>query len=302
MINVLSVDWDYFIGATAEQRALLFPDSGNEDFTAEGQIYIWGRHYTESAVGKEFHGSESILDIPALNDENKALYTLVEKYKKPATRMSVHESHKEIIDVISCDLSAFDGINVFNIGFNHDCNTNVNLAGINCGNWAQILLNESKIAQLYWVKREDSDDEIDLIKRVYNNVQELHDNPETLAEGIDYIFLCRSGMRTLPHLDKNFNKMATHLAALTGVQNPNGLSEIDSRWTQRKQDEIHYLIGQYRIINEHHMKQYAHSKNKGLENEEGSADDNQGLQDKINQYYKDYCAEHSLEIDKFELA
>lgn len=31
MKTFLSIDWDYFIGASANERILLFPDGGNEN-------------------------------------------------------------------------------------------------------------------------------------------------------------------------------------------------------------------------------------------------------------------------------
>ena len=31
LMKILSIDWDYFIEATAEQRCTLFPDGGSEN-------------------------------------------------------------------------------------------------------------------------------------------------------------------------------------------------------------------------------------------------------------------------------
>ena len=35
MKRILSLDWDYFVNATAAQRYTLFPDGGNENISYE---------------------------------------------------------------------------------------------------------------------------------------------------------------------------------------------------------------------------------------------------------------------------
>lgn len=205
MVNILCVDWEYFIGATADQRAILFPDGGNA-LDIEGQLLIWRGCYEQSFINKELLGKVSITDIGSVESEITALFNLVEKYKKPTTSITVHEYAVEIDNVFTHGgFPNDDEINLFKIGFHHDCSTHVSVTEINAGNWVRILLNENKIQQFSWVKREDStNSDCDVINCVHNKIGELHEAPNKLADGIDYIFICRSGMWAPPHLDNDF--------------------------------------------------------------------------------------------------
>lgn len=44
-MRVLSLDWDYFIDATADERFALFPDGGNENMPYGLQNIIWNGRY-----------------------------------------------------------------------------------------------------------------------------------------------------------------------------------------------------------------------------------------------------------------
>ena len=44
-VKVLSIDWDYFIKATANEREFMFPDGGNEDLPESVQNSVWASHY-----------------------------------------------------------------------------------------------------------------------------------------------------------------------------------------------------------------------------------------------------------------
>ena len=47
-IKVLSIDWDYFVDVTAEQRVLIFPD-GHEHFGVNIYNTVWMNKYAECA-------------------------------------------------------------------------------------------------------------------------------------------------------------------------------------------------------------------------------------------------------------
>ena len=48
MLNILSIDWDYFFDATEDQRILLFPDDPNELFPDHAKKSIWASYYAKS--------------------------------------------------------------------------------------------------------------------------------------------------------------------------------------------------------------------------------------------------------------
>lgn len=45
-LNVLSIDWDYFIDADIETRMQLFPDTPSEKYSVSLQNFIWSSRYS----------------------------------------------------------------------------------------------------------------------------------------------------------------------------------------------------------------------------------------------------------------
>jgi len=156
----------------------------------------------------------------------------------------VCESHKEIASIINKYKIPNEKINVYNIDFHDDC-FHTDEKEIHCGNWARILVNKKMIDNLFWIKRHDSEcTGSDIIEYIYNSIQELFDNPKTLNDGIDYIFICRSGMWSPPHLDDEFVRMVYGISELMDIDAPPGMREMVYRWTPDIQDKIDLLTDQ----------------------------------------------------------
>ena len=243
-MNVLSVDFDYFIDTTLKERVLLFPDSGTENWDWDTQILIWTSLYSTSVSNKKLHGQKDIREIGVLNDEIDILFDLVDMYIKEDTQLLISESHKEIASLINKNKNSNEKINVYNIDFHDDCFSSSETE-IHCGNWARILVNEKIIDNISWIKRHDSEYiGSDIIHNIYNSIQELYNNPRTLSAGIDHIFICRSGMWSPPHLDDEFVRLAYGIAELMDIDEPNGASEIYHRWNNYFKNNINNLSEQ----------------------------------------------------------
>ena len=74
MATILTIDWDYFAHATADERAGLFPDGGNELISAGLQNYIWITRYADALINSEMRGGKALTDIEADRGEIENLY------------------------------------------------------------------------------------------------------------------------------------------------------------------------------------------------------------------------------------
>ena len=249
MATILSVDWDYFLAATTGERITMFPDGGNENLIIPLQNYVWLTQYATSIIKAEKFGSKIMTDIKADNSELDNLYDLIKKHKKKNTKMSVYESHKNIADIFKIDEFICDNHDVINIDYHHDCFNTSDDSNVNCGNWGKLLLEQGKIKNLYWVKREDSDDDnIAFIKKIYCGIQELfNDNDSHIFEdGIDHIFICRSAVWTPPHLDDKFIQMVLKIKHLLDKGNIKGLYDLIRRWDEQAIENIDTLTDEFR--------------------------------------------------------
>jgi len=225
----------------------MFPDSQTENIERGLQLFIWMSLYADSDIGNELFGKPDLRKIQVLNNELNELYSLVDEYKKEDTKLSIHESHKDIAEICHDISMTNKNINVYNIDFHDDCYDSGH-SEINCGNWAKLLINRNIINSVSWVKRSDSQCEnSEIIGQVYGSIHDLYYNP-TIKEGIDYIFICRSGMWTPPHLDDEFVKLVYTIAGFLDVDEPAGVRNINYRWTSKMQNEIINLANQQRIF------------------------------------------------------
>lgn len=204
--RVLSIDWDYFMAATAEQRSRLFPDGGNENLPSVLSDFIWASKYADSS---ELQFIEA--DTPAIN----YILSFIRKTCDKTTRMFVSDSHKWAYDDITKYKPVGNNLQVINVDFHHDCYT-MN-EGIDCGNWLGHLANLPDVDefQAIWVKRPDSDDlccpgDISYLKGVEAKhpqflqdafIGDLHSLDKT---HFDMLYICRSSCWSAPHLDSEF--------------------------------------------------------------------------------------------------
>ncbi len=193
MLNVLSIDWDYFIDATFQQRYLLFPDVQREDFPDETIRLIWAGRYAQQ---------EELEKIKI----DPLVYKVV-KTIKHIPKIIVGESHKFAYLFIKTVLKeeGEERLNLLNVDFHHDCYA-TGLDGednLTCGNWLRKLMEEEK-GSYVWLGRSDSDK-----KQKPKSLKFISNYNSANIEKTkwDMVYICRSDMWSPPHLDAEFIKV-----------------------------------------------------------------------------------------------
>lgn len=205
MKKILSVDWDYFIGATAEQRALYFPDGGNETLPPTMQKLIWDSRYSSNP--------EVFRNIGILKRDYYILLDILKRFsfeylsdhnKVKLSQVLAMISHSWIYQFVINRTDPDEEFEVYNIDFHHDMyhyRTREN--EVNCGNWVNCLLEHRPNMKYYWIKREDSETEA-LGGEVSCSTKTIDDLRDM---DFDYVFLCRSDCWSPPHLDSFFSNL-----------------------------------------------------------------------------------------------
>lgn len=189
MLNVLSIDWDYFIDADGAYRNDHFPDIPNEDYAKSLQDAIWVSRYAED---------DTLLKVGV----NPAVYKLVERLAY-VPYMCVCDSHKYAytFGIQRLRETGNKRFNFLNIDFHSDCRKDSKK--LDCGNWYSILMSEYR-GQWNWIGWPDSYTKGKPRKlkfTTYFDIDEIDETPW------DMLFVCRSDMWSLPHLDNEFTKV-----------------------------------------------------------------------------------------------
>lgn len=215
MKKFLSIDWDYFIDASAVERALKFPDGGNENLPLDIQSIIWQIRY---------HDNPDILSIK-VHDHFSRIIKVLAKFLMFTPRNPVDSKHKVLASKNISHKYAYQFIldrtqpgehfEVYNIDFHHDMYYYSDSCDpVNCGNWVRELLKERPGMQYYWVKREDSETSLLGGDEIPENIIVPFEKVE--EQDFDYVFMCRSDMWSPPHLDSKFEVLCNlfHLSAI----------------------------------------------------------------------------------------
>lgn len=264
MLRVLSIDWDYFINASMEERMMLFPDGGNENLPMAILDSIWMTRYENPKLS-------------AIQADSKACSKIVKLFNntiKKSTYVSVADSHSVIYDLISNHLGSknftgveYDGIQLYNVDFHHDYYGSNPILDVDCGNWVHALFDEGnpfeweqlKQREYYWVSRSDSDNSGQLEQQPWFHHMDL----KTLCkqrETWDIVFLCRSSAWSCPHLDKQFYELIKSTQAFSSSKLMSFKKSLPNRYTNefkqsvetcRKQiEEMKYAFTQEEVKND----------------------------------------------------
>lgn len=194
-MNILSIDWDYFVKCSAHDRFFLFPDSGNEKLNKDLVNFIWDVRYQSS---KEMNKNIENFPIKENYDE---IFDIIRNIKWNK-QVLIANSHLHCYQFIKDISNKEDKVNIYNIDFHHDCYNHIESNEINCGNWLLKLVEENKVNKIVWIKQEDSD-EID--KSLFLPKVEEYLNFDCLRNiQWDGIFICKSHLWSPPHLDEMF--------------------------------------------------------------------------------------------------
>ena len=229
--RVLSIDWDYFIDASFEYRYTNFPDG--HVFGQYLESVIWSTHYAQtSGLTKVGVNTKALVKVKEyimsrLNSGRiKAVYCAY--------------NHDECYAFIHKYLTAGrgDNLSLTNLDFHHDTWSTSN-GVVDAGNWLTHLQEEfGSSATLRWVGCKDSPG---------SDYSWL--NPVSLSAALkleyDYIFICRSGLWSPPHLDRRFNDLAYAVAAEAQKRNvPTLLDDniFDVRYNESFKQDISQIL------------------------------------------------------------
>lgn len=210
-MKILSIDWDYFINCSASDRAVLFPDGGNERLGIAMSTYVWASRYGyEERLEKIKSRSQDIDKLKKIIEKNKEAYLYI-----------CADSHQHLGEFIlnpDMEKKVKKDLTIVNIDHHHD------MFGIgeelNCGNWLNKVLEKYPETKVKWIRNEDSNTE--------NFVGEDSTNIEDADDTYDVIYICRSFIWSPPHLDKEFgvlNRFIAKRAAFILFR-----QEIANRW------------------------------------------------------------------------
>lgn len=206
-LNILSIDFDYFIHFVSKSSALYCSDSGIEFSEELGQL-CWMTKYATAACADV--DMASILTPRTADLEY--VKGIIQKQVDPYCM--VCDSHANIVN-FCLRLYKGEPITIYNIDAHHDgyptrdSDCDEEAPSYNCGNWASALLDMKVAENIYWIAPEDepysSAEPGEMDDRIKTTLS-LH-QLGSIAE-FDGIFLCRSGSWTPPHLDNEFLEVA----------------------------------------------------------------------------------------------
>lgn len=195
MKRFLSVDFDYFPACGSRQRGALFPRCGEADDSAR-VLDAWHEAYAL------YPG-----ELPAIG-VIPAYYRFLGFCADYRGEAAAAESHAELVPFILERTGPGEVFELHNVDFHHDCYyLHVPGSRYSCANWAAELQLDRPGMRYFWTAREDS--ETALLGG--GIVQPAADDKEILKQEYDFVFLCRSGVWSPPHLDGHFALLARAL-------------------------------------------------------------------------------------------
>lgn len=216
MKRFLSIDWDFFIEATATERAVLFPDGGNENLHLSLRKYIWDSRYRDPKLSKI-----------GVSNYFSSLRKIAREFRGDCW---IADSHRFAYDFIMENTSPEEEFEVYNIDFHHDL-YDYRSSGerVNCGNWGTILREDRPNMKFIWVKREDSETKtiggFDVECDIMDFDQFMFRFKHGVHKSFEFLYLCRSAMWSPPHLDKSFVKVAKTLMRKCYTKFEKGIEE-----------------------------------------------------------------------------
>lgn len=192
MLKILSIDFDYFIDVTTEERDRLFPQ-GAAEIPKKELKKIWD---------KLIEGNPEIEEIGVIEEIQTLNRYLTENIKQATIRVA--KSHKDISKIIE-NIPRKVNIDIVNIDYHHDYfHYFTDGDEYNCGNWLRRLKEDRPNTKIRWVRREDSEMNSLEGRFPYESMTDIN---KILHEEYDVIFLCFSPEWTPPHLEKEFRKI-----------------------------------------------------------------------------------------------
>lgn len=193
MIGILSIDFDYFIEASSEERDIYFP-KGSDELPVDMLNYMWKERYLKHP---KLRSLGLIKDYYLLKN-----YLLSLKIHKDNFYVAdSHKSIKKLIDKLPWNLQ----LKIVNIDFHHDYYHYYRGGDYyNCGNWLRRVIEERPGTKVKWIRRDDS--QINSLEGEFP-FEHTTEIKTIFNEKFDYIFVCRSPEWSPPHLSSKFEDL-----------------------------------------------------------------------------------------------
>lgn len=182
--NLLTIDWDFFINASLEERTVNFPRVPDGEIGCKPNNSLWNTSDFKAGLYK--------------NDLSDIVSSIL-KMNKSFDKFYISENHGEVYNIFE-ECSGFKSI--VNIDFHHDMY--LGTSHICCDNWCTHLKNKYNF-EYFWVKRTDSvtstfGEEVDAKAISFYRVLKLIESGYFKT-----IHLCRSDLYSPPKFDSEFN-------------------------------------------------------------------------------------------------
>lgn len=198
MIGILSIDFDYFINASSQERDTYFPN-GSDEIPYRKLQSMWEERYIRYPELKKI----------GVIDDFYFLKKFLMELKIPNENFFKTDNHKYIKNIIDRISRRFQ-LMIVNIDFHHDYyHYYKGSHHCNCGNWLRRVIEERPETKVKWIRRKDSQiysldgmfpfEHTEDIKTIYN-------------ENYDYVFLCRSPEWSPTHLNNKFEELAASVS------------------------------------------------------------------------------------------
>lgn len=198
MISILSVDFDYFLDVSSEERDMYFPP-GSEEIPKEKIASMWEERYRQypelSKIGviNEYYLLKNFLHTLNLNPEN--LY-----------KSDTHKDIKRILHKIPKNKQLY----IVNIDYHHDYyHYYRGEDNYNCGNWLRRVVEERPDTKVKWIRRKDS--QLISLEGMFP-FENTTDIKSVFKENFDFVFICKSPEWSPPHLNNKFEELTLCLS------------------------------------------------------------------------------------------
>lgn len=201
VLNLLTLDWDFFFTASEEVRKRCFQIYWAEDVPQDVVQFAWAMSYCDFA--------DELLDIKVKPETYEILHKIKLKRSAPVVICRTHEHAYYFFSRMLRDYRKTPRLNLLNMDHHSDTLHEIKgltgpmEKGVHCGNWLYCFMQEAK-GNYYWLCNEDSV-KIDLPPSM-KFCTDIKDTPlDSLAW--DAVLICRSDIWSPPHLDDDFTKI-----------------------------------------------------------------------------------------------
>lgn len=229
-IKVLSIDWDYFVDCPIDFKMKNFPDGGNENLPEFVLDQIWMTRYGQCSELK---------DVKTDTSELLKLRMLLKHAINQNTMVVIADSHKDIYVYLKELRRSRIPVELYNIDFHHDV-YDLQSANVDCGNWLRMFAREGDDRDIItWVRREDSD----LSGNETLDGCSIVGIPQSITAPLQLVFLCRSGVWSPPHLDKEFLSICRFINKLSDKTSVVDPKVTRNRYNRQFKDNVKQYAG-----------------------------------------------------------